>query len=121
MGTILQGVISIASMGAERATNEGMKMIVVFPETHCWMAGLARLQAMSGLSTGGAPKLGGQHVGEGHELLRLVGGVAEHVALVTSADLLQGLGAHAVDSLPDIWGLRLDVHQHLRPRRTSPG
>jgi len=34
------------------------------------------------------PDLGGQHVGEGHELGGLVGGVAEHVALVTRANFL---------------------------------
>jgi len=33
-------------------------------------------------------QLGGEHVGEGHELRGLVGGVTEHVSLVTSTDLL---------------------------------
>mmetsp|Transcript_718 Transcript_718/g.2130 ORF Transcript_718/g.2130 Transcript_718/m.2130 type:complete len:265 (+) Transcript_718:788-1582(+) len=59
------------------------------------------------------PELGGQHVGEGHELLGLVGGIAKHVALVTCTDLLQGLRAHAVHALPDVGGLRFNVHQHL--------
>ncbi len=66
-----------------------------------------------------APQLGGEHVGERHELLRFVGGIAEHVALVASADLLQRLGAHAVHTLPDVGGLRLDVHEHLRRRHST--
>lgn len=58
-------------------------------------------------------QLGGQHVGEGHQLGGLVGGVPEHVALVASADLLQRLSAHAVDTLANIRRLLLDVHQDL--------
>lgn len=58
-------------------------------------------------------QLGGEHVGERHELGRLVGGVAEHVALVAGADLLQRLGAQAVHALADVGRLLLDVHQHL--------
>lgn len=49
---------------------------------------------------------GGEEVGEGHELGGLIGGVAEHDALVTSADLLDALVE--VDALGDIGALLLD-------------
>lgn len=49
---------------------------------------------------------GGEEVGEGHELGGLIGGVAEHDALVTSADLLDALVE--VDTLGDIGALLLD-------------
>lgn len=49
---------------------------------------------------------GGEEVGEGHELGGLVGGVAEHDTLVTSADLLDALVE--VDALGDIGALLLD-------------
>ena len=61
-------------------------------------------------------ELGGQDMGERHQLRRLVGGVAEHVTLVARARLLQRLGAHPVHALPDVRRLLLDVHQHLRAR-----
>mmetsp|Transcript_20976 Transcript_20976/g.66462 ORF Transcript_20976/g.66462 Transcript_20976/m.66462 type:complete len:461 (+) Transcript_20976:322-1704(+) len=57
--------------------------------------------------------LGGEHVGEGHELGGLIGGVAEHDALVAGANLLELLGAHAVDALADVGGLLLKVAEHL--------
>ena len=46
---------------------------------------------------------GGQHVREGHELLRLVRGVAEHVALVAGPNLLQRLCAQAMHALANVW------------------
>lgn len=49
---------------------------------------------------------GGEEVGEGHELGGLIGGVAEHDALVTSTDLLDALVE--VDALGDIGALLLD-------------
>ena len=49
---------------------------------------------------------GGEEVGEGHELGGLIGGVAEHDALVTSADLLDALVE--VDALGNIGALLLD-------------
>lgn len=63
-------------------------------------------------------QLGGEDVGEGHELRGLVGGIAEHVALVTSTSLLEGLCAQSMDTLANIGRLLLDVHQHLR--QTTP-
>ena len=54
-----------------------------------------------------------EHVRERHELGRLVGRVAKHVALVAGANLLERLGAHAVHALPDVGRLLLDVHEHL--------
>mmetsp|Transcript_11503 Transcript_11503/g.24032 ORF Transcript_11503/g.24032 Transcript_11503/m.24032 type:complete len:402 (+) Transcript_11503:179-1384(+) len=57
--------------------------------------------------------LGGEHVGEGHQLLGLISSVAEHVTLVTGADLLGLLGAHAVHALANIGRLLLNVHQNL--------
>ena len=57
--------------------------------------------------------LGGEDVREGHELRGLVGGVAKHVPLVAGADLLEGLGAHAVDALADVGGLLVDVDEDL--------
>ena len=59
-------------------------------------------------------ELCGQHVGEGHELRGLISGIAKHVSLVTSAQLLEGLGAHAVHGLANVRGLLLKVHQHLQ-------
>lgn len=60
------------------------------------------------------PELCGEDVSERHQLLGLICGIAEHVALVTSTDLFQRLGAHAVHTLSDIGRLRLDVDQHLQ-------
>ena len=58
-------------------------------------------------------QLGGQHVGERHELGGLVRGVAKHVALVTGANLLQSLCAEAMHALANIWRLLLNVYQDL--------
>jgi len=51
-------------------------------------------------------ELGGQDVGQRHVLLGLVGGISEHVSLITSSDLLDGLSD--VDSGGDLRGLLLD-------------
>ena len=48
-------------------------------------------------------ELGGEHVGEGHELWGLVCGIAKHVPLVPSTNLLQGFGAQSVHSLANVW------------------
>ncbi len=48
-------------------------------------------------------QLGGEDMGEGHELGGLVGGVAEHVALVSRTNLLQGLGAQTMHTLTNVW------------------
>lgn len=56
---------------------------------------------------------GGKHMCQGHELWGLVCGIAKHVALVTSTQVLQGLGAHAVHSLANVRALLLDVDQDL--------
>ncbi|BAS71861.1 Os01g0323775, partial [Oryza sativa Japonica Group] len=58
-------------------------------------------------------ELGGEDVAEGHQLGGLVGGVAEHVALVAGADLLGALGEVAVHPLRDVGRLLLDVDEHL--------
>jgi hypothetical protein len=55
---------------------------------------------------------GRERVGEGHHLLGLIGGVAEHVALVTGADLL-GLGVRLGDGLADLHGLAVEAVEHL--------
>ena len=51
-------------------------------------------------------ELVGEHDGQRHELLGLVGGVTEHDTLVTSANVFLGLAN--VDTLRDIGGLLLD-------------
>ena len=48
---------------------------------------------------------GGKGVGKRHQLFGLVGGVPEHVALVTSTNVLGGLGAVAVDRVGNLRGL----------------
>lgn len=58
-------------------------------------------------------QLGGQDVSQRHELGGLVGGIAEHMALVTGTDLLEGLGAHTVDALADIGRLLFEVNENL--------
>mmetsp|Transcript_2115 Transcript_2115/g.3182 ORF Transcript_2115/g.3182 Transcript_2115/m.3182 type:complete len:258 (-) Transcript_2115:342-1115(-) len=58
-------------------------------------------------------KLGGENVGEGHELRGLISGIAEHVALVASTDLLKRLGAHTMNTLANIRGLLLDEDKDL--------
>ena len=40
------------------------------------------------------------------------GGVAEHDALVAGADLLELLGAHAVDALANLRGLVVELDEH---------
>mmetsp|Transcript_32014 Transcript_32014/g.78115 ORF Transcript_32014/g.78115 Transcript_32014/m.78115 type:complete len:294 (+) Transcript_32014:428-1309(+) len=59
------------------------------------------------------PKLGGQGVGERHQLRRLVRSVSEHVTLIASTNVLDALRSHAVHSLPDVRGLLLKLVQHL--------
>ena len=49
-------------------------------------------------------------MGQGHEGLRLIGGISEHDSLVTGTDVLQ-LGG--IDRLGDIGGLLLDGHNHV--------
>eukprot|EP00958_Prasinococcus_capsulatus_P028085 scaffold6254_cov376-Prasinococcus_capsulatus_cf.AAC.2 len=73
------------------------------PRAHAVLADLSEL----------GTQLSGEHVCERHQLRCLIGGVAEHVALVTRADLLECLGSHAVNTCADVRGLLLDVHQHL--------
>lgn len=48
-------------------------------------------------------QLGGQHMGEGHELLCLIGGIAKHMALVSCAHFFQGLCAESMDTLSNVW------------------
>ena len=57
----------------------------------------------------------GQQVREGHGLLSLVRGVAEHDALVAGANLLGGLGLGllAKHALRNVGGLRLQRHEHV--------
>lgn len=50
-------------------------------------------------------ELGGEHVGEGHVLGGLVGGITEHVALVTSTNVL--VLAANVDTTGNVGGLLL--------------
>ena len=52
-------------------------------------------------------------MGQGHELRGLISGIAEHDTLVTSTDLFEGLGSHAMDTLADIRGLLLKVDEDL--------
>mmetsp|Transcript_37445 Transcript_37445/g.83322 ORF Transcript_37445/g.83322 Transcript_37445/m.83322 type:complete len:221 (+) Transcript_37445:776-1438(+) len=73
------------------------------PGAHTVLADLSQL----------VTQLGSQDVGQGHQLRGLISCIAKHVALVTSADILQGLGVHAVHRLTNIWGLLLNVDQDL--------
>lgn len=54
--------------------------------------------------------LRGKLVGQRHEALRLIRGVAEHNALVASPDVLDARGVHR---LRDVRGLLLDRHHHV--------
>ena len=56
-------------------------------------------------------ELGREQVREGVELLSLVGGIAEHEALVTSTEILIGLAE--VNALGDIRRLLLDGNEHV--------
>ena len=82
--------------------------------THTWLTGLWQERRWLAYLCQAVPNLRGQHVRERHQLRRLVGGVAKHVALVAGANLLQRLGAQTVDALANVWRLLLNVHQHLR-------
>jgi hypothetical protein len=55
---------------------------------------------------------GRERVGEGHHLLGFVGRVAEHVALVTGADVL-GLSGALANSLADLDRLAVELVEHL--------
>ena len=57
--------------------------------------------------------LGGEDVGEGHQLGGLVSGIAKHMSLVSSSELLERLGVHAVDALSDVGRLLLNVDEDL--------
>jgi len=56
-------------------------------------------------------ELSGPEVSDGHHLLGLISGITEHVALVTSTDLL--LRLVDVDTLSDIGGLLLDSNNDV--------
>jgi hypothetical protein len=53
------------------------------------------------------PELGGKAVGEWHTLLSLVGGIAEHMALVTSTNILNSFVL--MDCTGNLWGLLLNL------------
>jgi hypothetical protein len=55
---------------------------------------------------------GGERVGEGHHLLGLVSGIAEHVALVASSDVLR-LGVVLGHSLADLHRLTVELVENL--------
>ena len=59
-------------------------------------------------------QLGGQNVCQGHELLCLIGGIAKHVALISSPNLFQCLCSQTMHTLADVWGLLLNVHKYLQ-------
>ena len=50
---------------------------------------------------------------QGHELLGLISGIAKHVPLVTSAQLLQGLCAQSVHTLTNVRRLLFQVDEDL--------
>mmetsp|Transcript_27028 Transcript_27028/g.49183 ORF Transcript_27028/g.49183 Transcript_27028/m.49183 type:complete len:285 (-) Transcript_27028:102-956(-) len=56
-------------------------------------------------------QLGGHHVGQGHAVLGLIGGVAKHDSLVSSTHIQFGL-SH-VNASRNIGGLLVDAHQDL--------
>lgn len=74
---------------------------------YCWlpagMAGYARYSKGEVHLGQAVAQLGGKDVGQGHELGGLIGGVAKHVALVTSTDLLQGFCAQTMYTLANVW------------------
>lgn len=56
---------------------------------------------------------------QGHELLSLVGGIAEHNALVTGTMVLE---VTVVETLSDIWGLLLNGDENVEGcKYTSDG
>lgn len=57
--------------------------------------------------------LSGQDVRQRHELRGLISSIAKHVTLVSSTQILQGLGIHAVHALANIRGLLLNVDKDL--------
>jgi len=56
-------------------------------------------------------KLGGQHVGQGHELLSFIGGIAEHKTLITSTNILVLLAF--VNTLGNIGALLLNGNKDV--------
>jgi len=56
-------------------------------------------------------EFGSQDVSEGHVFGSLIGGITEHVTLVTSTDFL--LFLVNVHSLGNIWGLLLNSNEHI--------
>ena len=64
---------------------------------------------LADLSQAGTQR-GGKLVGQGHEGLGLIGGIAEHNTLVTGTKILDLVG---IDGLGDIGGLLLDGHDHV--------
>ena len=93
---------------ATQGTNLGLS-VGPEPTADSVLADLSELEA----------QLGGQNVGQGHQLRGLISGIAEHVPLVTGTDVLQGLGVHAVHGLANVRGLLLNVDQHLREQDMS--
>ncbi|PON46933.1 hypothetical protein TorRG33x02_324670 [Trema orientale] len=67
---------------------------------------------LANLGEAGA-ELGGQDMAERHQFRGLIGGVAEHVALVTRTDLLGPLGEMAMDALGNVGALLLNVDEDL--------
>jgi len=53
-------------------------------------------------------QFGGEDVGERHQLLSLISGVSEHVTLVTSTNILGGLGAVTMDRVGNFRALLTD-------------
>ena len=66
-------------------------------------------------------KLCSENMGQGHELFRLIGGVAEHVALVSCSHVFKGFGAETMHTLANVWRLLFDVYKNLVKERSVSG
>uniref|UniRef100_A0A3Q7HYH6 Uncharacterized protein n=1 Tax=Solanum lycopersicum TaxID=4081 RepID=A0A3Q7HYH6_SOLLC len=58
-------------------------------------------------------KLGGQNMGEGHELRSFICGIPKHMTLVTSSNFFWFLGKMTVNSLGDVRALLFNVNKDL--------
>ncbi|KAK3036368.1 hypothetical protein RJ639_032137, partial [Escallonia herrerae] len=58
-------------------------------------------------------KLGCKDVSKGHELRRLVSGIAKHMALITSSNIFRFLCEMTMNTLSNVWALLLNVDKDL--------
>ncbi|KAG5573949.1 hypothetical protein H5410_063715, partial [Solanum commersonii] len=65
-------------------------------------------------------KFGSKNMAKGHQLWCLVGGIAKHVTLVTSTNLLRSLSQMTMNTLSNIRALLLNVHKDLQLSASKP-